>query len=167
MYHYLQTIFTQWVNYKMYQINHLNILLMLKKNFFDIIYHDLHQKKMVQPLEHYQTITKNRFKDFGWQTTDYLTTFTRRAERDNLFFWERFWSWAFFWKETQHIFLSAMKKKFYYKKCKITTTEDTKLNFLFLVCKNKMPFDDTILSYFKLQSWMQTWRESSFVYLYF
>ena len=86
MYHYLQTIFTQRVNYKMYQINHLNILLMLKKKFFDIIYHDLHQKKMVQPLEHYQTITKNRFKDFDWQTTDYLTTFTRRAERDNLFF---------------------------------------------------------------------------------
>ena len=45
MYHYLQTIFTQRVNYKMYQINHLNILLMLKKKIFDIIYHDLHQKK--------------------------------------------------------------------------------------------------------------------------
>ena len=41
---------------------------------------------MVQPLQHYQTITKNRFKDFDWQTTDYLTTFTHRAERDNLFF---------------------------------------------------------------------------------
>ena len=63
---------------------------------------------MVQPLEHYQTITKNRFKDFDWQMTDYLTTFTRRAERDNL-----------------------LKKKFYYKKYKITTTEAQNLIFNF------------------------------------
>ena len=53
---------------------------------FDLIYNDLHQKKLDYPLEYYQTITKDRFKDFDWQTTDYLTAFARRAERDNLFF---------------------------------------------------------------------------------
>ena len=37
-----------------------------KIKIFDIIYHELHQKKMDQPLEHYQTITKDRFKDFYW-----------------------------------------------------------------------------------------------------
>ena len=41
---------------------------------------------MDHPLEHYQTITKDRRQDFDWQTTDYLTTFARRAERDDLFF---------------------------------------------------------------------------------
>ena len=53
---------------------------------FDLIYNDLHQKKLDYPLEYYQTITKVRFKDFDWQTTDYLTAFARRAERDDLFF---------------------------------------------------------------------------------
>ena len=53
---------------------------------FDLIYNDLRQKKLNYPLEYYQTITKDRFKDFDWQTTDYLTAFARRAERDNLFF---------------------------------------------------------------------------------
>ena len=33
---------------------------------FDIIHHDLQQKKMDQRLEHYHTITKDRFKDFDW-----------------------------------------------------------------------------------------------------
>ena len=37
-----------------------------KIKIFDIICHELHQKKMDQPLEHYQTITKDRFKDFYW-----------------------------------------------------------------------------------------------------
>ena len=38
------------------------------------------------------------------------------------------------------MFLFGMKKKFYYKKLKIMTTDDTKLNFQF---KNKkMSFDD-------------------------
>ena len=95
---------------------------------FDIIYHDLHQKKIDQPLERYQTITKDRFKDFDWQMTDYLTTFAHRAERDNLFF-EKGFDRELFLKKTPHIFLSAMKKKFYYKKLKITTTDNTKLNF--------------------------------------
>ena len=54
---------------------------------------------MVQPLQHYQTITKNRFKDFDWQTTDYLTTFTHRAERDNLFFEKGFDREPFFEKK--------------------------------------------------------------------
>ena len=39
---------------------------------------------MDHPLD--QMITKDRFKDFDWQTTDYLITFARRAERDDLFF---------------------------------------------------------------------------------
>ena len=97
---------------------------------FDIIYHDLHQKKMDQPLDHYQTITKDRFKDFDLQTTHYLTTFAGRAERDDLFF-EKGFDRELFWKKYPHIFLSAMKKKFYYKKLKITTTDDAKLNFWF------------------------------------
>ena len=42
--------------------------------YFDLIYNDLHQKKLGHPLEYYQTITKDRFKDFDWQMTDYLTT---------------------------------------------------------------------------------------------
>ena len=96
----------------------------------DIIYHDLHQKKMDQPLDHYQTITKDRFKDFDLQTTHYLTTFAGRAERDDLFF-EKGFDRELFWKKYPHIFLSAMKKKFYYKKLKITTTDDAKLNFWF------------------------------------
>ena len=53
---------------------------------FDLIYYDLHQKKLDHPLEYYQTITKDRFKDFERQMTDYLTTFARTAETDNLFF---------------------------------------------------------------------------------
>ena len=96
----------------------------------DIIYHDLHQKKMEQPLDHYQTITKDRFKDFDLQTTHYLTTFAGRAERDDLFF-EKGFDRELFWKKYPHIFLSAMKKKFYYKKLKIMTTDDAKLNFWF------------------------------------
>ena len=39
---------------------------------FDLIYYDLHQKKLDHPLEYYQTIIKDRFKDFDWQTTAYL-----------------------------------------------------------------------------------------------
>ena len=51
---------------------------------FDLIHHHLHQKILDHPLEYYETITKDRFKDFDWQMTDYLTTFARRAERDDL-----------------------------------------------------------------------------------
>ena len=54
---------------------------------------------MVQPLEHYQTITKNRFKDFDWQTTDYLTTFTRRAGETICFFEKGFDRESFFGKK--------------------------------------------------------------------
>ena len=99
---------------------------------FDILYHDLHKKKMDQPLEHYQTITKDRFKDFDWQTTDYFTTFARRAERDDVFF-EKGFDRELFIKKRPHIFLSAMKKKNYYNKLKFTTTDNTKLNFQFLI----------------------------------
>ena len=58
--------------------------------YFDLIYNDLHQKKLGHPLEYYQTITKDRFKDFDWQMTDYLTTFARGAGRGNLFFGKGF-----------------------------------------------------------------------------
>ena len=51
---------------------------------FDLIYHDLHQKILDHSLEYYETITKDRSKDFDWQMTYYLTTFARRAERDDL-----------------------------------------------------------------------------------
>ena len=51
-----------------------------------MIYNDLHKKNLKHPLEYYQTISKDRIKGFDWQTTDYLTTFARRAERDDLFF---------------------------------------------------------------------------------
>ena len=57
----------------------------------DLIYYDLHQQKLGHPPEeYYQTITKDRFKDFGWQTTDYVTAFAHRAERDDLFFEKSF-----------------------------------------------------------------------------
>ena len=73
-------------------------------------------------------ITKDSLKDFDWQMTDYLTIFARRAEKDDQFF-EKVFDRELLEKKNPHIFLSAMKKKFYYKKLKITTTEDTKLNF--------------------------------------
>ena len=61
-------------------------------------------------------------------TIDYLVTNALRAQRNDIFL------------RNSHIFLSGIKKKFYYKKLKIMTTDDTKLNFLF---KNKkMSFDD-------------------------
>ena len=62
------------------------------------------------PLEHYQTITKDRFKDFDWQTADYLTTFAHRAERDDVFF-EKGFDRELFLKKYPHIFSSANKKK--------------------------------------------------------
>ena len=77
---------------------------------FDIIYHDLHQKKMDQPLDHYQTITKDRFKDFDLQTTDYLTAFAGRAERDDLFF-EKDFDCELFLKKTPTYFLICDKEK--------------------------------------------------------
>ena len=95
---------------------------------FDLIYNDLHQKKLDHPLEYYQMFTKDWFKDFDWQTTDYFTTFARRAGRGDLFF-EKGFDRELFEKKNSHIFLSAMKKKFYHKKLKILTTDDTKLNF--------------------------------------
>ena len=76
----------------------------------DIIYHDLHQKKMDQPLDHYQTITKDRFKDFDLQTTHYLTTFAGRAERDDLFF-EKGFDCELFLKKTPTYFLICDKEK--------------------------------------------------------
>ena len=60
--------------------------------------------------------------------TDYLTKFARRVERDDLFF-EKGFDRELFEKKNPHSFLSAMKKKFYYKKLKTLTTDDTKLNF--------------------------------------
>ena len=83
---------------------------------------------MDQLLEHYQTITNDRFKDFDWQMTDYLTTFPCRVERDDLFFEKGFDCELFLKKKTTH-FLIYNEKKFYYKKLKITTTDNTKLNF--------------------------------------
>ena len=44
-------------------------------------------------------------------------------------FFEKNFDLELFLKKDAHIFLSAMKKKFCYKKLKITTTGDTKLNF--------------------------------------
>ena len=59
-----------------------------------------------------------------------MTTFASRAERDNLFFEKGFDCEPFEKKKKNpHIFVSAIKKTFYYKKMKITTTDDTKLNF--------------------------------------
>ena len=78
---------------------------------FDLIYNDLHQKKLDHSLEYYQTITQDRFKDSDWQTADYLTTFARRAGRDDLFF-EKGFDRELFEKKNPHIFLPAMKKKF-------------------------------------------------------
>ena len=69
---------------------------------FDLIYNDLHQKKLGHPLEYYQMITKDRFKDFNWKTMGYLITFARRAERDDLFF-EKGFDRELFLKKT-HIF---------------------------------------------------------------
>ena len=77
---------------------------------FDIIYHDLHQKKMDQPLDHYQTITKDRFEDFDCQTTDYLTTFACRAERDGLFFEKGFDCELFLKKKTTYFLICDEKK---------------------------------------------------------
>ena len=56
---------------------------------------------MDHPLD--QMITKDRFKDFDWQTTDYLITFARRAERDDLFF-EKGFNRELFLKKKTHIF---------------------------------------------------------------
>ena len=80
-------------------------------------------------MEHYRTISNDRFNDFDWQTTDYLTTFARRAGRDDLVFEKGFDRELFEKKKNPHIFLPAMKKKFYHKKLKILATDDTKLNF--------------------------------------
>ena len=86
------------------------------------------RKKKDQPLDHYQTITKDRFEDFDCQTTDYLTTFACRAERDGLFFEKGFDRELFLKKKTTY-FLICDEKKIYYKKLKITTTDDANLNF--------------------------------------
>ena len=76
----------------------------------DIIYHDLRQKKMDQLLEHHQTITNDRFKDFDWQMTDYLTTFPCRVERDDLFFEKGFDCELFLKKKTTHFLIYNEKK---------------------------------------------------------
>ena len=75
---------------------------------FDLIYNDLHQKKLDHPLEYYQRITKDRFKDFDWQTTDYLTTFARRAERDGLFFEKGFYHELFERKKKKILIFSFL-----------------------------------------------------------
>ena len=95
---------------------------------FDIIYYDLHQKKMDHSLEYYQTIFQENFDKFDEYTTDYLVTNARRAQRNNIFFENKF-DHELLLKKNQHIFLYGMKKKIYYKNLKITTTEDTNLNF--------------------------------------
>ena len=79
-------------------------------------------------LGHYQTSFKNNFDKFAEYTTDYLVTNARRAQRNDVFF-EKDFDCELFLKKNLHIFLSAMKKKFYYQKFKIMTTDDTKLNF--------------------------------------
>ena len=61
--------------------------------------------------------------------TDYLTTFACRAERDDLFFDKGFDRELFEKKKSPHIFFSTIKKIFYYKKLKITTTDNTKISF--------------------------------------
>ena len=111
-----------------YTKSRLQDVLSRPTEYFDLIYNDLHQKKLGHPLEYYQTITKDRFKDFDWQMTDYLTTFARGAGRGDLFF-EKSFDHELFEKKNPHIFLSAMRKKIYDKKLKISTTDDTKLNF--------------------------------------
>ena len=77
-----------------------------------MIYNDLHQKKLDHPLEYHQKITKDRFKDFDWQTTDYLITFARRAERDNLFFEKGFGRELFLKKNPTYFLTCNEKKKF-------------------------------------------------------
>ena len=47
---------------------------------FDIIYHDLHQKELTYPLNHYQKIFKDSLKEFDKDMTDYLLTFACRSE---------------------------------------------------------------------------------------
>ena len=95
---------------------------------FDIIYHDLYQKELDYPLKHYQTIFKDSFKVFDKDVTGYLLTHARRSKRNNIFFEKEFERGRFL-KKDPHIFLSTMKKKFYYKKLKVTTTDNTNLNF--------------------------------------
>ena len=64
--------------------------------------------------------------------TNYLVTNTRRAQRNDIFFEKKKClrkNRELFLKKNPHIFMSEMKKKFYYKNLKITTTEDTNVNF--------------------------------------
>ena len=98
---------------------------------FDITYHDLHQEKMDHSLKHHQAIFKENFDNFDEYAKDYLVTNTRRAQRNDIFFEKNLFSKTseLLLKKDPHIFLFGMKKKFYYKKLKIMTTDDTKLNF--------------------------------------
>ena len=95
---------------------------------FDIIYHDLHQKKMDQALEHYQTITKDRFKDFDWATADYCQHL-HVERKGTICFLRKTLIVSFFWKKIHIFFCLRWRKKFIIKKLKITTTNNTKLNF--------------------------------------
>ena len=53
---------------------------------FDIIHHDLQQKKMDHSLELYQTIFKINFDKFDEYMTDCLVSNTFRAQRNDIFF---------------------------------------------------------------------------------
>ena len=71
---------------------------------FDIIYHNLHQKEQTYPLNHYQKIFKDSLKEFDKDMTDYLLTFARRSERDDIFFEREFDYKCFLKKKTVTFF---------------------------------------------------------------
>ena len=77
---------------------------------FDMIYHDLHQKKMNDSLEHYQTIFKNNFDKFDEYTTDYLVTNAHRAQRNDVFF-EKDFDCELFFKKKSAYFLVCNEEK--------------------------------------------------------
>ena len=77
---------------------------------FDIIYHDLHQKKMNDWLEHYQTSFKNNFDKFDEYTTDYLVINARRAQRNDVFFEKDFDCELFFKKESAYFLVCNEEK---------------------------------------------------------
>ena len=79
---------------------------------FNIIYHDLHQKELTYPLNHYQKIFKDSLKEFDKDMTDYLLTFACSSERDNIFFEGEFDYKRFLKKKPSHFFVSNEEKKF-------------------------------------------------------
>ena len=77
---------------------------------FDIIHHNLQQKKMDHLLEHYQTIFKKNFDKFDEYTTDYLVSNACRAQRNNVFF-EKGFDRELFLKKKSAYFLVCTEEK--------------------------------------------------------